>query len=205
MTASHQPSPCTTSTTRIHQREESLNGSWDRDIKYWAKTLENIPETLPILLLLDAQPRKVLEDYNFHRPTLRLNSSLSAQINQTSRNMRVTPFQFCLSAFRVLLRILGGIKDFCIGIGDANRTSEDMPTSIGALVNILPFLFTGHLERTSFADILQDTCKNDLSALSHSRVPFGAILESLFYYTLRVSQSYFPDFRRLPRDGEQDH
>ncbi|KAI8626691.1 polyketide synthetase [Xylariaceae sp. FL1651] len=176
----------------IRQREESLNGSWDGDLKYWAKTLENMPEILPILPLPDSQSRKVLADYNFHRLKLKLSSNLTAQINQTSRGMRSTPFHFYLAAFRVLLYILSGAEDFCVGIGDANRTSEDTLTGIGAFVNILPLLFTRHSERASFANILQDTRETVLDALSHSRVPFGAILENL---SITRSEYHSPIFQ----------
>jgi len=163
----------------IRQREQSLNGSWAEDLKYWTTTLEHIPDTFPVLPLPDAQPRKVLENYNFHRLKLKLSSSLSAQIGQTSRERRVTPFHFYLSAFRVLLYILSGVENFSVGIGDANRSSQDELGGVGAFVNILPLLFSAHSERTSFADVLQDTREKVLGALSHSRVPFGAILENL--------------------------
>jgi hybrid polyketide synthase / nonribosomal peptide synthetase ACE1 len=162
----------------IRQREEFLNGSWEEDLRYWTEGLQTIPDALPVLPLPDARPRKILDSYDFHRHKFRLNDSLYARINKSSRSMKVTPFHFYLSSFRALIYLLSGTRDFSIGIGDANRTSPEMLSGIGAFVNILPLVFT-HSERATFADILQDTREKVLGALSHSRVPFGAMLDSL--------------------------
>ncbi|KAM5462795.1 putative Hybrid PKS-NRPS biosynthetic cluster [Microsporum audouinii] len=170
----------------LRQREELLNSMWTRELTYWKGIFREIPQPIPVLSLPDAQSRTRLTNYNFHKTRTRLSPELTKQINQQSRNLKVTPFHFYLVAFQVALVRLSDAEDFCIGIGDANRTGSDMLGSIGPYVNLLPLRFSGHFEERTFADVAQETRKNVLEALAHSRVPFSALLD-----VLNVSRSEY--------------
>ncbi|KAI1259180.1 polyketide synthetase [Xylariaceae sp. FL1019] len=176
----------------IRQREQLLNGSFSNDLKFWADVLDAIPDTLPILPLPDARPRKVLDDYAFHRVKFRLNNHINLSIKNASRKSNVTPFQFHLSAFRALLHLLGGTDHFAVGIADANRTPSEILGGVGPYMNLLPLVFSHHPGQDTFASILRDTREKVLGALAHSRIPFGAVLESL---SVERSEYHTPIFQ----------
>ncbi|KAI0153283.1 hypothetical protein GGR57DRAFT_513103 [Xylariaceae sp. FL1272] len=134
--------------------------------------------------------------------------SMNTSIKNASRQSKVTPFHFHLSAFRVLLHVLGGTDDFAVGIAvgiaDANRTPSEMLGGSGPYMNLLPLVFSHDPGHDTFASILRDTREKILDALSHSRVPFGAVLESL---SVERSEYHPPIFQTFLdyREGVKDN
>lgn len=177
----------------IRQKEEAVNGMWQKELKYWRDTLQGLPPVMPILPLPDAaKQRSAMTSYGFHRFRIDIDEHSSDTTNRQSRRLQTTPFQFYLAAFRCLLVRLGTVDDFCIGFGDANRTRHETMNSMGPYINLLPLRCASPSDKTSFAELLSDTRKCVLECLSNSRVPFGAILDDL---QLSRSQYYSPVFQ----------
>ncbi|KAJ4397735.1 hypothetical protein N0V93_001970 [Gnomoniopsis smithogilvyi] len=176
----------------IRQNEESMNGMWVKDLEHWRHTLHDLPPAIPVLNLPDAKSRGALTAYQFHRVRIDLGVDLSIDINRQARHLHATPFHFYLAALRSLLIRYGVIDDFCMGLGDANRSQEDTLHSIGPYLNLLPLRCSALGDTTQFSEVLSDTRKRVLECLSHSKVPLGAILDDL---QLSRSQYYSPLFQ----------
>lgn len=187
------------------QKREAENGAWDKSLAYWKDTFHGpTVRPIPILPLPGAAPaRRTLSVYQFHRVSVSLPPQLTSAIDQASRTLQATPFHFYLAAFRVLLVRLLDMRQymenddtdvdsssgggFNIGIASNNRTDETA-SCIGPFVNLLPLHFppiaphengTAGTSTTTFADVVRDTRHRTLQALSHSAVPFGAVLDAL--------------------------
>ncbi|KXJ94940.1 polyketide synthetase [Microdochium bolleyi] len=164
----------------LRQQEENLNGTWAKDLKFWKQVLapDAIPDPLPVLPLPGSQSRSVLIKYDFHRIKASLSQQVVDRLTQASRSARATPFQFFLATFRCMIARMAGVQDFAVGVGDANRRSPDTRNAIGAYINIWPLVFSKPAAET-FSSMLQDTRDKIMDALTHSSVPFGAVLDSL--------------------------
>lgn len=176
----------------FRQNEEATNGMWLKELKHWRQTLHGLPPAIPVLNLPDAKQRAALTAYQFRRVRMDLGTELSTAINLQAQRLRATPFQFYLAALRSLLIRFGVVDDFCMGIGDANRSQEDTLSSIGPYLNLLPLRCASLADTTFFSEILHDTRKGVLDSLSRSKVPLGAILDDL---QLSRSQYHSPLFQ----------
>ncbi|KAI1422845.1 hypothetical protein F5Y12DRAFT_786475 [Xylaria sp. FL1777] len=153
-------------------------GRLEDELTYWKTELADLPPALPIMRTSSIISRPLLQGYGNRHADVRVGLETKKIIQALCRRYRVTPFHFYLTVYRVLLCKYTGAKDFAIGIGDANRTEEDMMESIGAFVNVLPLLFRTDLQ-LRFDAILQETRSKVHAALNHSRLPFYLLLSGL--------------------------
>ncbi|KAK1594656.1 AMP-binding enzyme [Colletotrichum navitas] len=173
------------------QRENN----WSDLLSFWQSELSGISEELPILRLPDAaRVRQPLNEYRNTEISRRVNSSTMAKVRVRCRELRVTQFQFYLAIFRVLLVRLAKVDDICIGIADANRLSEDTLEAVGMYLNLLPLRFQSTCNQR-FSDIAQDTKQKVQSAIAHSALPFGLLLENMGKLGLRRSADHSPIFQ----------
>lgn len=154
------------------------NGGWKSELAYWKQELAGFATVLPILSLSTAILRRPLHEYIIHRVDSRINPALASRIKETCRRLRLTPFNFYLSAFKVLLLRFSNVEDLCIGIGDGNRVENDTLGSIGPFVNLLPLRFRRKKSET-FQEVLQEARNKTYDALSNSAVPFEVLLNEL--------------------------
>ncbi|KAI0434876.1 hypothetical protein F5Y09DRAFT_354859 [Xylaria sp. FL1042] len=153
-------------------------GRLENELKYWKTELADMPPPLPIMRMSSFISRPLLQGYKNRHVDVRVGPETKKMIQALCRRCRVTPFHFYLAVYRVLLSGYTGAKDFAIGIGDANRTEEDMMETIGDFVNVLPLIFsTG--SRLQFDVMLQETRSKTHAALSHSKLPFHLLLSEL--------------------------
>ncbi|KAI0450748.1 hypothetical protein F5B21DRAFT_507934 [Xylaria acuta] len=160
------------------QRADFRLSRLEGELAYWKTELSDPPPALPIMRTSSMISRPLLQGYGNRHVNVRIGLEMKKIIQALCRRCRVTPFHFFLAAYRVLLCKYTGAEDFAIGIGDANRTEEDMMDSIGTFVNVLPLLFRTDLQ-LRFDAILQETRSKAHAALKHSRLPFYLLLREL--------------------------
>ncbi|KAK4194675.1 hypothetical protein QBC40DRAFT_318825 [Triangularia verruculosa] len=163
------------------QHAAIASGKLDADIKYWSSEFATLPPPLPILKVGKLSSRPPLTTYENERAAIRVPAELKERIQTVCKKCRATPFHFYLAVFRALLLRYappGEGKDVAVGIGDANRTEDDMMDVIGPFVNLLPLRLLAE-SSLSFTDLLQGTRDRAYSALQHSRVPFQLLLNKL--------------------------
>jgi hypothetical protein len=160
------------------QHADFATGKFDGDLQFWKAEMAKFPPPLPILTLSRATSRPALRVYENERAVLRVSAELKGKILATCRRYRVTPFHFYLAAFRVLLlrySPVGDGEDVAIGIGDGNRTEDEMMEVIGPFVNFLALRLRTQ-SSVSFAHLLQSVRNKAFAALAHSKVPFQVLL-----------------------------
>ncbi|KAM7196179.1 hypothetical protein V8F33_006291 [Rhypophila sp. PSN 637] len=136
------------------QRDDFKSGDLNAELSFWREELIGKHGPCPPLPVLRN------ESFRTERPALQSVDDKKSQSNRyvhvkigptiktkvqalCRRRRAATPFHFYLAVFRVLLwRFSGGHESFAIGIGDANRTEEEMMTCIGNFVNLLPIVFS---------------------------------------------------------------
>ncbi|RYP47491.1 hypothetical protein DL768_006463 [Monosporascus sp. mg162] len=151
-------------------------GNFDRELRFWRAKLATLPPPLPILSLSTAVSRPDLAAYQNERAILRIDVKTKMQIQAVCRHYRATPFHFYLASFRaLLLRYATDAEDVSIGIGDANRTEDEMMDVIGPFINLLPVRLRTEAS-AKFELLLQDARTETYAALANSNVPFQVLL-----------------------------
>jgi hybrid polyketide synthase/nonribosomal peptide synthetase ACE1 len=157
------------------QHADFAAGKLGNDLQFWKTELAELPPTLPILRLSTAISRPALSVYGNERVDIRIAPEIKKQLQNVCRRCRATPFHFYLAVFRALLWRYTSAEHISIGIGDANRTDDDMMGSIGDFVNVLPLQFRTQ-SSARFETLLQETRTKTYAALAHSKVPFQVLL-----------------------------
>lgn len=161
------------------QRATYESGQMAKEMAYWRKEFETIPDPIPLLPMSKAQSRPTLSDHPTEDIRLEVPASLMDKIKAIGKRLRVTPFNFFLSTLRVFLGRLTQSSDFCIGVSDVHRVEEGDHTLIGLLLNLLPIRFIGGLDSHTFRDILTHTQAKARAAIANSRAQFDRILDEL--------------------------
>ncbi|EHK49839.1 polyketide synthase [Trichoderma atroviride IMI 206040] len=164
-------------------QREAAGRKLEEDLRFWRDTYDSIPGPMPLFPTSEVQCRQLLKSYDTETLDLILQRPLVHQIKQASAELQVTSFHFYLSAIAAFVSKCLNIDDFAIGILDANRTSAADMATIGYFTNLLPLRFKTYTSQ-SFGDLAVRTRDITLAALSHSRVDFDQILD-----TLKISRS----------------
>ncbi|EXK77811.1 hypothetical protein FOQG_17497 [Fusarium oxysporum f. sp. raphani 54005] len=153
-------------------------GTWEQDLKFWRKTFSSCPSPLPVLSVSPVMSRPEQGVYKNHKAELHIKASTRSQVWDFCRRHRVRPFHFFLTVFRACLARFADIEEVSIGIADANRLHDDAMGSLGPYVNILPLRFSSD-PQLPFDRAVRDTRDKTDEALTHSGVPFQALLDDL--------------------------
>ncbi|KAI2620578.1 hypothetical protein GGR54DRAFT_105320 [Hypoxylon sp. NC1633] len=163
------------------QHRDLTSGKLEGDLQFWKNEFTTISPPLPVLTLSTSTSRPDLVVYENVQAQFEVGPETKGRIQDLCRRYRTTPFHFYLAVFRVLLlryAPIGDGEDVTIGIGDANRTGDEMMDVIGPFVNLLPLRLQVNAS-DKFADLLEYTRGKAYSALAHSRVPFQVLLNEL--------------------------
>jgi acyl carrier protein len=168
-----------------HSEQQHVNlaaGKFDDDIRFWREQFASVPPSLPILTISNLTQRPAIVAYENEEAVIRVSVETKKRVQTICRRYRITPFHFYLAAFRTLLLrytpIGSADDDVVVGIGDANRTEDELVDVIGPLVNILPIRL-GASESMEFDELLRETRDKMYGALEHSRVPMQVLLNRL--------------------------
>ncbi|KAI9650415.1 hypothetical protein NHQ30_000429 [Ciborinia camelliae] len=177
----HQSLPATLQYAEHSQRqhEDYQAGNFYNELLFWKNEFSDFPPPLPILRVSQSVSRPVLKTYDTRKATVSIDSHIRGQIQSVCRLYKVTPFHFYLTTLRALLLRFGDtdMNDIVIGIGDANRTEDNMLGSIGPYVNILPVRFRNSQLTCKFDQALRESRLKTYSVLENSKVPFQILLK----------------------------
>ncbi|KAL8900612.1 MAG: hypothetical protein Q9207_005617 [Kuettlingeria erythrocarpa] len=173
------------------QRLQVADGSLDGDLQFWKDVYSvklpsghvkpDFPEPIPLFAVAQS-PRKSLDNYEYEESMLNLDRRTVRQIKAQCRRHKITTFHFFLAALRTFLFRHLDVDDLVIGIADANRTDHALDGTLGFMLNLLPLRFKnqgGLTSQSPFKDMAMDARNKAYSALSHSKLPFDALLEEL--------------------------
>ncbi|KAH0290088.1 KR-domain-containing protein [Aureobasidium namibiae CBS 147.97] len=143
----------------LRQRSQIESEELSSDLLYWSKLFATLPAQQP-LLNVPGKHFVTSLSWNEHEASARLNPMVAVRIKDRGRKHKMTPMQFYLAAYYVLLARMTGTSDVCIGVADTNRSSLSDQATMGyeALVAV----------------------KEQMrAALLHSATPYAAILGHL--------------------------
>ncbi|KAK4458141.1 putative hybrid NRPS/PKS enzyme [Cladorrhinum samala] len=179
------PPPFQQNEFALRQRERVRTGQYAKDVAFWKKEFQQLPDLLPILPLspntaLRSSRPTTRTTYRHVSASVRLNTQTTAKIVELKKQGVIqSPFAFYLTVFRILLGRLAESDDICIGVASANRQNDPGCTdSIGIFLNPFALRLRGDLNK-SFSQLLQDTKAKVLAGLKHSAVPFDVVLDEV--------------------------
>jgi hypothetical protein len=158
------------------QHKDFESGLFDQELQFWKAEFSTMPPPLPVLKLSSLNTRPRLSVYENETAVLRITKETRSLIQTVCRRYSVTAFHFYLATFRALLeRYTEDSSDIVVGVGDANRTEDDMMDVIGPFINLLPVRLRTR-SNTKFEDLLEHARLQTLGALQSSRIPFQVLL-----------------------------
>jgi amino acid adenylation domain-containing protein len=151
--------------------EEALS----RDIEYWRKHLQGIPEQLD---LPKDRPRQALRTYAADVAEAIFSAEKLAALKQLAQANQATLYMALLSAFAILLNRYSRQDDIVVGSPIANRQEAQLEDLVGFFVNSLVIRVQVNPE-TSFSELLATVRSTALEAYQHQDVPFERLVEVL--------------------------
>jgi hypothetical protein len=162
-----------------------------KELAFREQMHQNPSEPLPLFPFCLPRSRKLLHHYDTTTYDFELSHQLSLQAKSVASRLQITPFHFYLSSLAFFLARCLKVKDFGIGIVDANRTRVEEEETVGFFLNMLPLRF--QLQGSdSFETVSRHTRDMVLAALEHSAAPFDMILDRL---DVARSGTHHPLFR----------
>ncbi|KAL7929276.1 polyketide synthetase [Trichoderma chlorosporum] len=153
-------------------------GKMKSDVTYWREEFENPPAPLPLIPFASVKSRTTMKSYGHTSISRIIEKDLAKEISETCRRLSANIFHFHLGVLEVLLFKLFNTGDICIGMADANRMDKLISNSIGMYLNLLPLRFS-LTEQQTFEKVLKETRRKAYLAMSHSRLPFDFLLNSI--------------------------
>ena len=184
------PLPIQLADYAIWQRARWERGLLADGLAYWEKTLEDAPA---LLRLPYDRPRPPAQTFHGKALFADLNPTACRALGAFSEHHGVTPFMVLLAVFKTLLYRYSGEHDIVVGSALANRTSAQVDTLIGMLVNTVPLRtqLTGDLP---FLELLHRIREETLEAYLHEDIP---ILKLVQHLRPQRDPSYSPLFQVL--------
>ncbi|MFF9778209.1 amino acid adenylation domain-containing protein [Streptomyces sp. NPDC013978] len=176
----YPPLPVTYGDFAVWQREvlgderadDSLAG---RQLAYWERTLEGLPDQLDVLA---DRPRPPVAEHRGGSVPLRIGAELHARIDAYARGRGATSHMVLQAALAALLTRLGAGTDIPIGCPTAARPDSALDDLVGFFVNPV-VLRTDTSGDPSFTELLGRVRSAALGAYAHQDVPFDRVVERL--------------------------
>jgi len=178
------------------QRGWLQGATLDRQVAYWRRLLEGVPEALE---LPTDRPRPAVRTFDGGSGLRILPAELSERLRETSHRSGATLFMTLLAGFEVLLARLSGQRDFAVGTPIAGRTRAEVENLVGIFLNTLVLRSAlapdgdgaseesedesgaGHLsfEPLSFEEVVARVRRGALDAYAHQDLPFEKLLDEI--------------------------
>ncbi|MFE0605854.1 amino acid adenylation domain-containing protein [Streptomyces sp. NPDC058892] len=164
------------------------SGVGAKQIEYWRKELDGVPE--PLNLPLD-RPRSKDASTEGDAVAIQVGAEVMAGLQKVADDRGLTMSMVMQAGLGVLLSKLGGGEDIPIGTPIAGRTDEALAELIGCFVNnlVIRMDLTGD---PSFADLLAQVRNKALTAYEHQDIPFEVLVEQ---FNPDRSAAYRPFFQ----------
>ncbi|TWU03334.1 non-ribosomal peptide synthetase [Neorhodopirellula pilleata] len=170
------PSPqATYSDFAIHQQDWINSVEGRHDLQYWMSELAG---PLPSLDLPTDYRRPARPEYRGATLRFQIPESLTADLRELSKSLRVTPFALTMAIFKVLLHRITGQDDLIVGTTTSGRTKPEFNSVIGYFVNSMAIRSNVDNELT-FAEFATNVKAKVLGALKHQSYPFVSIVDKI--------------------------
>jgi amino acid adenylation domain-containing protein len=146
-----------------------------RDVEYWKKQLQDIPEQLE---LPRDSSRQAMQTYKADYCSATISSQQVNALKLLSQRKQATLYMTLLSAFAVLLSRYSGQDDIVVGSPIANRREAQLEELVGFFVNSLVMRVRLNPQQT-FSELLAAVRRTALEAYQHQDVPFERLVEML--------------------------
>ena len=145
------------------------------DISYWQSLFEQPPAYLD---LKTDYPRPAEFNYKSTLAELDLEETGFHQVMKCANSLRLTPFQILLAIFFVWLDRYSQQEDYVVGVPVSGRDSGITEESIGLFMNTVP-IRENPIFSESFSEFAGRLQKRTIKALSHGKLPFDKLVESI--------------------------
>ncbi|MEU8395434.1 amino acid adenylation domain-containing protein [Nonomuraea sp. NPDC048892] len=147
----------------------------ERDLDYWRKALDGLPDTLD---LPADRPRPPMQSNRGHRLLFELDAALAAGLRDLAAGLRATPFMVLAGALQALLARYTGQDDIPIGTPMSARPHPSLDQTVGLFLNTV--VLRGDLSGDpSFTELVRRTRERALAAFDHAGLPFETLVEEL--------------------------
>ncbi|CAN0439820.1 unnamed protein product, partial [Hapterophycus canaliculatus] len=170
------PSPAATySDFAIHQQDWISSDEGKQDLLYWS---EELAGPLPSLNLPTDFRRPARSEYRGATLRFQVPASLTQDLRDVSKSLRVTPFALSMAIFKVLLHRITGQDDLIVGTTTSGRSKPEFNSVIGYFVNSLSIRSSAG-DDPVFADYATQVKTKVLGAIKHQGYPFVSIVDKL--------------------------
>ncbi|MFB6454149.1 non-ribosomal peptide synthase/polyketide synthase [Chitinophaga sp. Hz27] len=146
----------------------------NQQLAYWREKLDDVTT----LQLPTDFPRPAAQSTRGNTLYYEVDGTLTAGLNQLSRQQGTTLFMTMLAAFKVLLYRYSGQEDICVGSPIANRTQQTIEPLIGFFVNTIA-LRSNMAGNPDFLSLLKQVKATLLEAYQYQDAPFEKIVEAV--------------------------
>ncbi|MGV5049107.1 non-ribosomal peptide synthase/polyketide synthase [Rhodococcus pyridinivorans] len=146
-----------------------------RQIAYWTRTLEGIPDQLD---LPSDRPRPAVASYRGASVPFTVDANVHKALSGIAREHNASLFMVAHVALAITLARLSGGNDIVIGTPVAGRGEEALDEIVGMFVNTLVLRATVDPTATVL-DLLAQVRETDLEAFGNADVPFERLVEVL--------------------------
>ncbi|OOG41448.1 non-ribosomal peptide synthetase [Rhodanobacter sp. C05] len=157
----------------VWQRRWLDQNRLQQSLEYWAHKLQGTVS--PVSFPQDGAPA-IVRSFHGCREPLTLPAALTAKLKERCAEFGVTPFNWLLTAFKVLLLRMTGVEDIVIGTAFSVRRKLETEALVGDLTNSVA-LRTELRGDLSFREALQRVAATTLDAHEHSDAPFQKVVE----------------------------
>ncbi|UXI66224.1 non-ribosomal peptide synthetase [Tahibacter amnicola] len=156
------------------QRQWLGSGSFDQQLGYWLKQLEDVPAVHALRL---DRPRPEIKAYVGDSVAGGVDAATTAALDTLAKRFQLTPFMLMHAALALVLARNGNSDDVVVGTPVANRHQAQTEHLIGFFINTLVLrLNTGH---GTLGDFLREVRQVHLDAQSNQDVPFELLVDRL--------------------------
>ena len=171
----------------VWQRDKVAADELNKQIDYWQKQLDQIPDVHD--LPLDNNRPEVKQKVGGMVST-QLSKVLSQNILSLANKQQVTPFMLLHAALALVLSRHSNSNDFVIGTPVANRPRQELESLIGFFVNTL--VLRTNIEFEHLTDYLAHVKTVNQDALANQDIPFDQLLDKI---NVSRSNQYNPVFQ----------
>lgn len=145
----------------------------ERQRRFWADRLAGAPN---VLALPTDRPRPRNRSFAGETFTFHLDAELSSAVNELAATGRYTRFMILLTALQVLLSRWSGQDDICVGTPVSTRSTPQLQSVVGLMVNSLPLRvdLSGDPTLAEALDRVRRTC---VESLDHADLPLAHLAE----------------------------
>ncbi|MEU7765827.1 amino acid adenylation domain-containing protein [Nocardia sp. NPDC049190] len=168
--------------------EDDPDSAVRHQLDYWRRTLDGIPELLPVPA---DRPRPPTPSYRGGTVECAVDAATHRELQAVAASNNVSMFMVLHAALAVLLHRVTAIDDIAVGTPIAGRGHPALDRMVGMFVNTL-VLRTRIDPGARFTDLLHTVRDTDLDAFAHADVPFERLVEVL---NPARSQAHHPMFQ----------